>query len=349
MSAASAEAPRQFVLNHEDSRLKGRFLWGLALTALVLVGEVVGGMWTHSLALLSDAAHVLMDAVALGLSYIAIRLAAREPSDTHSYGLHRAEVLAAVINGGTLFVIALGIFWESGHRLLAPEPVKSVEMLLIAAAGLAVNLVVLRVLRGHDNHGHDHQDHDADHEHGEGVGDLNLRSAWLHVLGDTLSSVGVIAAGVLIWWKGWILLDPVISIAIGAALLIGSGRLLTSAFHILMEGVPEGVELSAVSRAMAGVPGVADIHDLHIWSLCTGSIALSAHVTMDAPTWAKAAAVQGVLKAVLREQFYIEHTTVQLEGKRCAQGTVNEANDASPTHAAGRSGSCGPTPLSVRS
>jgi cobalt-zinc-cadmium efflux system protein len=295
--------------------LEGRFLWALSLTVLVLVAEVAGGLWTHSLALLSDAAHVLMDVVALGLSYVALRLAARDPSDRHSYGLHRAEVLAAVINGGTLLVIAVGIFLEAARRLQEPEPVKSLEMLLIAAAGLAVNLVVMLVLRGHN------------HAHGPGEGDLNVRSAWLHVLGDTLSSIGVIAAGLIMWRTGWMLLDPLISVAIGAVLLVGSGRLLKSGVHILMEGVPEGVDLPEVGRAMGAVPGVQDVHDLHIWSLCPGAVALSAHVTVEGTRWEQAAEIQAHLKEVLRGRFHIEHTTIQLECTQCPQGVVSCVDD----------------------
>jgi cobalt-zinc-cadmium efflux system protein len=330
VSAETATTPaRQLVLNHEDRGLEGRFLWAVSLTALVLVGEVAGGLWTHSLALLSDAAHVLMDVVALGLSYIALRMAAQEPSDRHSYGLHRAEVLAAVMNGGTLFVIAAGIFWEAGHRLLAPEPVKSLEMLLIAAAGLAVNLVVLLVLRGHDHgHEHDHHDHDETHKHAEEPDDLNVRSAWLHVLGDTLSSVGVIVAGLVIWGTGWTVLDPVMSIAIGGVLFIGSGRLLKSGIHILMEGVPEGLHLLEIGQAMAAVPGVRETHDLHVWSLCPGAIALSAHVTVDGATWSDTSGIQAALKVVLRDRFRIEHTTVQLECAQCPQGVVVCTNGA---------------------
>jgi len=307
--------PRQLVLNHEDRSLEGRFLWAVSLTALVLVAEVVGGLWTHSLALLSDAAHVLMDVVALGLSYVALRLAARDPSDRHSYGLHRAEVLAAVINGGTLLVIAAGIFVEAARRLQEPEPVKSLEMLLIATAGLAVNLVVMLVLRGHN------------HAHGPAEADLNVRSAWLHVLGDTLSSIGVIAAGLIMWRTGWMLLDPLISVAIGAVLLVGSGRLLKSGVHILMEGVPEGVDLPEVGRAMGAVPGVRDVHDLHIWSLCPGAVALSAHVTADGNHWNQASQVQAALKDVLRDRFQIEHTTIQLECTQCPQGVVSCVDD----------------------
>jgi cobalt-zinc-cadmium efflux system protein len=328
VNVESAATSRQLVLNHEDSHLEGRFLWALALTALVLVGEVAGGLWTHSLALLSDAAHVLVDVVALGLSYVAVRMAAQVPSDRHSYGLHRAEVLAAVINGGTLFVIAAGIFWEAGHRLWASEPVKSIEMLVIAAAGLAVNLVVLLVLRGHDNHGHDHHEHDAGHEHAEGPGDLNVRSAWLHVLGDTLSSVGVIITGLIICWTGWTIFDPLMSIIIAGVLFFGSGRLLKSGIHILMEGVPEGLHLPEIGQAMAAVPGVREIHDLHVWSLCPGAIALSAHVTVDGATWSDTSGTQAALKSVLRDRFRIEHTTIQLECARCAQGVVACANGA---------------------
>lgn len=315
----SVRAPaRALVLNHKDRGLEGRFLWALSLTVLVLVAEVAGGLWTHSLALLSDAAHVLMDVVALGLSYLALRLAARDPSDRHSYGLHRAEVLAAVINGGTLLVIAAGIFLEAARRLQEPEPVKSLEMLLIAAGGLAVNLVVMLVLRGHAR----------DHDHEHGVEDLNVRSAWLHVLGDTLSSVGVIAAGLVMWRTGWTLLDPLVSIAIGAVLLVGSGRLLRSGVHILMEGVPEGLTLAEVGRAMAAVPGVQDVHDLHIWSLCPGAVALSAHVTVDGDHWNEVPEIQAALKDVLRDRFRIEHTTIQLECTQCPQGAVVCINSA---------------------
>ena len=305
---------RAFVLQHSDDHREGKVLGAVALTAVVLVAEVAGGLWTGSLALLSDAAHVLMDVVALGLSYLALRLAARDPSEKHSYGLHRAEVLAAVINGATLILLSAGIVWEAVRRFSAPEPVKSLEMLVIAVAGLAINLIVLQLLSGHRH----------DHEHG--VEDLNVRSAWLHVLGDTLSSVGVIAAGAIMWRTGWMLLDPIVSLAIGLGLLWGAGRLLRSGIHILMEGVPEGLELSHVSRTMAAVPGVQDVHDLHIWSLCPGSVALSAHVTVDEPAWAESAALQAELKAVLRDGFHIEHTTIQLECLRCAQGNLNHVN-----------------------
>ncbi len=313
MTQIAAAGPRKLVLNHCDAHLQERFVWAIALTALVLVAEVAGGLWTNSLALLSDAAHVLMDVVALGLSYIALRMAAQAPSDTHSYGLHRAEVLAAVINGGTLVVIAAGILWEAGFRLWRPEPVKSVEMLGIAAAGLGLNLVVLLILRGH-SHGHGHG-HDPE-------GDLNVRSAWLHVLGDTLSSVGVIVAGLVIWRTGWTMLDALMSIGIAGILFLGAGRLLKSGVHILMEGVPEGLRLPQIGQGMAAVPGVREVHDLHVWSLCPGAVALSAHVAVDEPAWSEAAGVQAMLKTMLRERFHIEHTTIQLECHGCPQGVV---------------------------
>lgn len=307
---------RQFVLNHPDEHLEGRFLWALALTTLALVAEVAGGFWTESLALLSDAAHVLMDAVALGLSYVALRMAAQAPSDTHSYGLHRAEVLAAVINGGTLFVIAAGIFWEAIQRLWAPEPVKSLDMLVIAMIGLAINVVVMVLLRGH---GHEHAGKD-----------LNVRSAWLHVLGDSLSSIGVITAGLLMWRTGWFFLDPLMSIAIGAFLLFGSVRLLKSGVHILMEGVPEGIILAEVGRCMAAVRGVQEVHDLHIWSLCPGAVALSAHLTVDGTNWPETSRIQRDLKTLLRDRFHIEHTTIQLERSQCQQGLVIRSNADEP-------------------
>lgn len=315
---AAAAPPRHLVLNHQNKDLERRFLWALGLTIVVLGGEVVGGLWTRSLALLSDAAHVLMDVVALGLSYVALRLAARDPSDRYSYGLHRAEVLAAVLNGGTLLVIAFGIFLEAARRVQAPEPVKSLEMLLIAAAGLAVNLAVMLALRGH---GQTHED---------GPADLNVRSAWLHVLGDTLSSVGVIATGLIMWRTGWMLLDLLASFGIAAVLLVGSGRLLKSGVHILMEGVPEGVDFPAVGRAMAAIPDVREVHDLHIWSLCPGSVALSAHVTVSGIRWNEGAEILRGLKELLRQQFGIEHTTIQLECTQCPQGLAVCAGDEAP-------------------
>lgn len=295
---------------HPAQTIKKRFLLSLALTGLVLVAEVLGGLWTNSLALLSDAAHVFMDVFALGLSYLALRLSALPADDRHTYGYHRLEVFAALINGVTLGAIAIEIFSEAWKRWQNPAPIKSVEMLIIAAVGLAVNLGVAGILRGGIHR----------HEHGAETGqDLNVRSAYLHVLGDAISSVGVILAAALIWLTGWLWLDPLVSAFIGVLIVVSSWRVLKGSLHILIEGVPEHLSLEKISRSMAGVEGVLNVHDLHVWSICSGHIALSAHVVTANQPLAEGNGIMTELKARL-SQFGIEHTTIQFECAACGQG-----------------------------
>jgi len=298
---------------HPNSGVEKRFLISITLTALILVAEIIGGLWTGSLALLSDAAHVFMDIFALGLSFLALRLSALPADDRHTYGYHRLEVLAALANGLTLGVIAIGIFSEAIQRWQNPEPIKSVEMLVIAVIGLVVNLVVAFVLGGHD---HDHD------EAAHGREDVNVKSAFLHVVGDAVSSVGVIVAAVLIGLTGAPWIDPLMSILIGVIILLSSGRVLKSSLHILVEGAPEGLAVSQVSQAMADVMGVAEVHDLHVWSLCSGHVALSAHVVVSDQLLRDTDPVMSELKQRLQTNFGIEHTTIQFECIACGQGRV---------------------------
>ncbi len=298
---------------HLNQTLERRFVLSLALTGLVLVAEVLGGLWTNSLALLSDAAHVFMDVFALGLSYLALRLSALPADDRHTYGYHRLEVFAALINGVTLAAIAIEIFSEAWKRWQNPAPIKSAEMLVIAAVGLAVNLGVAGILRGGVHR----------HEHGAEAGqDLNVRSAYLHVLGDAVSSVGVILAAALIWITGWLWLDPLVSAFIGVLIVVSSWRVLKGSLHILVEGVPEHLSLEKVSRSMAGVEGVLNVHDLHLWSICSGHIALSAHVVTANQSLAEGNGIMTELKARL-SQFGIEHTTIQFECEACDQDAAH--------------------------
>lgn len=299
---------------HENTNAGRRFLISIGVTFAILIAEVIGGFWTGSLALLSDAAHVFMDVFALALSYLALRLSALPADDRHTYGFHRLEVLAALINGVSLGAIALGIFSESWQRWQNPQPIKSLEMLIIAAIGLVANLIVVFVLGGHGHDGHDH-DHEGERE------DLNVRSAYLHVLGDAISSVGVIAAAGIIWATGWLWVDPLVSVLIGILILVSSWRVLRSSLHILIEGVPEGLSVEKVGQSMAGAAGVLDVHDLHIWSLCSGHIALSAHVVTANQSLAEGDGLMAELKARLAK-FGIEHTTIQLECASCGQGRV---------------------------
>lgn len=300
---------------HPSKTLENRFILSMIFTAAILIVEVIGGYWTGSLALLSDAAHVFMDIFALALSYLALRLSALPADDRHTYGFHRLEVVAALINGVTLAYIAIEIFRESWVRWLSPQPIKSVEMLVIAVIGLVVNLVVAFVLGGH---AHEHDDEEGAEAHEEAE-DLNVRSAYLHVLGDAISSVGVIVAAGLIWWTGWQWVDPLMSIFIGVIIVISSWRVLKSSLHILVEGVPKHLSVEKIGQSMASVPGVQDVHDLHVWSICSGHIALSAHIITADQKLTDGDGIMAEIKARLKK-FGIEHTTIQLECEACGQG-----------------------------
>jgi cobalt-zinc-cadmium efflux system protein len=306
---------------HQNKGIEKGFILSISLTVIILVAEIIGGIWTGSLSLLSDAAHVFMDVFALGLSFIALRLSALPPDDRHTYGYHRLEVLAALVNGITLGAIAIGIFTESWERWQNPTTIKSLEMLIIAVIGLLVNVAVAFVLHnsGADGHGHGH---DHEHEHQHQTEDINVKSAYLHVLGDAISSVGVILAALIIWKTGWKWVDPLMSVMIGVLILVSSWRVLRSSLHILIEGVPEGLSLNEIGNTMSKVPGVLEVHDLHVWNLCSGHIALSAHITIEDQNTQKDAALMAALKHELDEHFGIEHTTIQFECASCDQGNT---------------------------
>jgi cobalt-zinc-cadmium efflux system protein len=281
----------------EPSRRK--LLFAVALTAVVLVAEVAGGIWAHSLALLSDAAHVFTDLISLALSLGALVIAARPVSKEHTFGFHRAEVFAALANGVLLLLIAAGILHAAYERILHPPTVNVQGMLAVAVAGLVANAVIVVNLRGHAHR------------------DLNIRSAYLHVLADLGGSVGVVIAGVVIWLSGWQRADPIIGIAIALAVLVGSVRLLRDTAHILLEGVPRGITLDAVAKAVQSVPGVEGIHDLHIWTICSNLLALSVHVTVGSRTAEQRDVIVQEINDRLRQQFGIEETTVQAEAEPC--------------------------------
>lgn len=303
--------------SHVNSGASRRLILSLGLTSTVLLAEILGGIWTGSLALLSDAAHVFMDIFALGLSFLALRLSNLPPNDRHSYGYHRLEVLAALVNGISLAVISFWIWGEAVERFQAPQNIRSLEMLIIAAIGLVVNLLVAFVLGGHT---HSHTEGEEHHHHDNETSiparqDLNLRAAYLHVLGDAISSVGVILAGILVSATGWQWVDPLISVMIGALILVSAYRVTRSSLHILIEGTPEELSVDEVFAALRQVPGVQDIHDLHVWSICSGNIALSAHVV---PTQGSPMLLEP-MQEVLHNRFGIHHTTIQIDngGENC--------------------------------
>jgi len=284
---------------HGEGTPTSQLRLAIPLTLGVFVLELAGGIWSSSLALLSDSLHVLFDATALGLSYAAIVLAARPATDRHSYGLHRGEILAALGNGLTVALIALWIFYETWERLAHPREIRVGGMMAVAFAGLIANAIVARLLHGH------HHD------------DLNMRGAYLHVIGDLLASVAVIAGGAIIWATGWMLVDPILSFAIGLLLLWGAGRLVRESLHVLMEGVPAGLTVEGVAAAVRTVPGVSDLHRVHIWSLCSHIRALSAHLIVDVAAGRKSQAVLDDVNALLHERFGITHTTLQSECSGC--------------------------------
>jgi cobalt-zinc-cadmium efflux system protein len=307
--------------------LQKKFILSILLTSIILVVEVIGGLISGSLALLSDAAHVFMDIFALVLSFLAMRLAARPADDRHSYGWNRAEVVAALINGASLVVIAIGIWVEAYKRFLEPLEIRSSQMLTIAIIGLVVNLVVIYILGGHypgtDPHKHTHADdleHQYPHDRPGPRGNLNLHGAFLHVLGDTISSVGVIIAALLIRLTGANWIDPLISILIGIIIVISAVRLLRSALHILLEGVPEGLSVRVINERLRTLPIVTQVHDLHIWSLSSDSVALSAHVTLDETQAVDPEIALERIRVLLDRDFNIQHTTIQFEKTPCQDG-----------------------------
>ena len=258
--------------------------------------EVVGGLITGSLALLADAGHMLTDLAALGLSAFAMWMAARPSTPEKSYGYHRAEILAAVANAVVLLLLAIWILYEAYRRAFEPPHVLGVPMLLIGCVGLAVNVASLRLLVDKSS------------------SNLNVRSAYVEVLSDAISSVGVILGGVIIWLTGWFLIDPFLSAGISVFIVWRTWALLTQAVHVLMEGVPTRLDAKEVGQAMAGVSGVKGIHDLHIWTITSGLDALSAHVVV--PVGEDRDAVLDRLQQLLRDRYRIDHAALQVVEER---------------------------------
>lgn len=231
------------------------------LTLLIFAVEVAGGVVSGSLALLSDAGHVLTDIAAIGLSWYALRQATKPPTARMTFGYHRTGILAALVNAVSLIVIAIVIAAEAYRRMAHPHPVTGPAMFISAAIGLLINLYMGLGMRGSE--------------------DINVKSAVLHMLGDAAASAAVIVGGLVIWWTHWYIIDPVLSVLIAVFIAVGAWRILQQTVSVLMESTPRGIELNDVAEMIERVPGVAGVHDLHIWSLTTGRHALSCHVVLD--------------------------------------------------------------------
>jgi cobalt-zinc-cadmium efflux system protein len=281
--------------HHHHFESSRRRLWLAFWSQLAfLVVEAVGGIMANSLALLADAGHMLSDVGALGLSLLALAWTARPPTQRKTYGYHRLEILVALLNGLVLWAIAGIIFYEAIYRFFQPPAVNSRLLMIIAGAGLLVNLVGMYVLMPSREH------------------NLNLRSAFLHLLGDCLGSMAAIVAGVAIWLRGWYWFDPLAGIIVGVLIIISSWRLVWEAVEILLESTPRHIRLDKVQTALENHPQVQRVHDLHIWTIASGIYASSVHVTIDNHLNRDCLALE--LEDLLRDNFGLEHNTIQIEG-----------------------------------
>ncbi len=283
--------------DHHSARSgsKKGILIALLITASIAVLEFFGGLITNSLALLSDSGHMLSDTSSLVLSLLAIWFAARPASARRSFGFYRIEILAALLNGITLFVIAGFIIWEAYGRFFDPPAVSSGPMMLIAFIGLAANLASAWALL----------------KKGDVKGNINYRSAYLHVLGDALGSVGAIIGGIVMWAFGWYVFDPIVSVLVALLILKGAWGVISQSLHVLMEGVPDAIDRDLVKERLERINGVQDVHDLHIWSITSGMDSLSCHLIIGEQENQQRVLQEAI--SMLEEHFQITHVTIQIE------------------------------------
>lgn len=276
------------------SQTGARLRLALALTLAVLLIEFAGGLLSHSLALLSDAGHVLTDVFALGLAWFAVEQSKRPADQRRTYGYQRVSILAALLNAITLIVIVLAIAIEAVRRLMDPAPVQGGLVVATALVAIAINAFVILTLRGDDDN-------------------LNLRAAMLHVTGDVAASVGVVVAGAVILLTGWLPIDPLLSLAIAAFIAYGAWGIVRETVNLLMEGTPPEVDLAAVTQEITGTKLVTAVHDLHVWALSSDQLALSCHIVIDDTSLGDAEHVVRDLESRLCDRFAIGHTTIQVE------------------------------------
>ncbi|OAH52906.1 MULTISPECIES: cation diffusion facilitator family transporter [Bacillaceae] len=288
--------------HHHGSSNKSALKWAFFLISTYMIVEVIGGIMTNSLALLSDAGHMLSDAAALGLSYVALTFGQRAASSKKTYGYKRFEILAAFINGITLMAISVYIFFEAYQRLINPPEVISGGMLIISILGLVVNIVAAFILM-----------------RGDKDENLNVRSAFLHVIGDMLGSVGAIIAALFIMFLGWNLADPIASIIVAILIIISGYRVTRDSFHILMEGAPLNMDIQEVKNKLLSLDEVKEVHDLHVWSITSDFPALSCHLVINQDEDYQM--VLSKAKKLLLDEFHLHHVTIQIDkegGEDCS-------------------------------
>jgi cobalt-zinc-cadmium efflux system protein len=286
-------------------------LWSLLATTLFVIVELVAGLKAHSLALLSDAGHNFTDALAIGLAWAANYLHSKPADESRTYGYHRAGVLSAFVNALTLAVLSLWIVYEAVLRLQAPEPVNEAVMIAVAALGLVMNCGIMLALKAASRN------------------DLNIRGAFVHMLGDALGSVAIVIGAIVIRSTGWQQVDPILSIAIALLIVYTAWDIVRESLNILLEGLPRGMRLTDVADAAKAIDGVLDVHDLHIWSLGSSTHALSCHVLIEDVPPSASDAILRRINGMLVERFDIGHTTIQFEHVSCA---ISETGCAIPVH-----------------
>ncbi len=295
--------------HHHPGSDKGRVLvWSLGLTVVFIIVETLAGVLAGSLALLADAGHNFTDALSLGLAWIAVYFNRKPPDEVKTFGYNRAGVLAAFVNALALAGLSGFLFWESWQRWMAPQPVQETVMIVVATLGLVVNISIMWGLHSERSH------------------DVNIRSAWLHMLGDALGSAAIIAGAIAIRYTGWYRLDPLLSAFIAGLIIWTARDVIKETLNILLEGLPRGMDYRQIISSMRRVEGVLDVHDLHIWTLGSRTHALSCHILIaDVPPSASEAILHR-LNDMLGERFGIWHTTVQFENATCPGCPIPAAN-----------------------
>jgi len=303
---------------HHAQSIGNKLKFGIILTGFVLVAEVAGGLLSNSLALLSDAGHVFADIVALSLSWYGVRQAERPPSTHMTFGYHRVGVIVAIVNAVSIFAIAAIIFYEAYHRFQQPPEVNSLLMLPVAIVGLAVNVFVAFWLRQ------------------EQQNNLNVRSAFWHALGDALASIGIIIGGAIMLLTGWFLVDPIISVLISIVIILAAWRILREGLRVLLEATPVHVDITEMVNALNRLTEVKDVHDVHVWSISPELHAMSCHVLIDDLSTTQGASIRQKIEDLLREQFKIRHTTLQMECQQCDSNDILCTLTYGQSHKAGK-------------
>lgn len=288
--------------NHGLQKNRKALLIALGITGTIMIVEAVGGILSNSLALLSDAGHMLTDLMSLLLSLIALQLASRPSSATRTYGFYRMEILAALINGTTLILISIVILYEAYERMMTPRAIDTVLMMWVAGVGLAANGIAAWAMM---------------HSSRE---NLNLRGAYLHIVGDALSSIGVLGGGLAIYFTGWSAIDPILSAGICLMILRGAVLLVKESLNVLLEAVPKELDLMEVQRSVQSLPGVKGLHHIHLWTITSSMYALSAHILIEDVMMSHTAKIIQEINQLLLKKFRIAHTTIQLECENCSEG-----------------------------